>query len=157
MPLIAKVSVRLKRAAPKVQRKELIDWGKLADKEMKDKYLIDVKNRYEVLSLETDKQDQVPVASKIEQNWQHLKESIQCANGGPGELLHIDAWEASQEEVAILLLPVSFPSPKVPPLGSFCPPTQPGIWEICRGMQQNSALHSKPRKTQQTGGTVMAG
>ena len=66
-PLIARVSVRLKRAAPKVQRKELIDWGKLANKEMKDKYLVDVKNRYEVLSLETDQQDQVPLASKIEQ------------------------------------------------------------------------------------------
>ena len=47
---------------------------------MKDKYLVDVKNRYDVLSLETDEQVQDQEISKIEQKWQHLKESIQYAN-----------------------------------------------------------------------------
>ena len=45
-PVIAKLSVRLKRAMPKSQtkKKDIIDWGKLKVPEMKEKYLVDVKN-----------------------------------------------------------------------------------------------------------------
>ena len=60
-PLIAKVSVRLKRAMQKSQnkKKEMIDWGKLAVPEMKEKYLIDVSNKNEILTIETDEQGEV--------------------------------------------------------------------------------------------------
>ena len=77
-PLITSVSVRLKRAFPKVQKKETIDWGKLQNPEMKEKYLVDVRNKYELLSLETGEQE--TATSEQEQKWQRLKESIHHAN-----------------------------------------------------------------------------
>ena len=56
-PLIAKIKIRLKRATPKnAQKKEFIDWGKLKTDEMSQKYLIDVKNKYEVLLNESVQQ-----------------------------------------------------------------------------------------------------
>ena len=81
-PVIAKVSVRLKRAAPKGQNKikELIDWGKLIVPETKDKYMVDVYNKYEALCLETDEQVEVPQKTLIKSKWINLKSSILHAN-----------------------------------------------------------------------------
>ena len=56
-PLIAKVCIKLKRAAPRNQRKkEFIDWGKLEVPEVREKYFVEVKNRFEVLAIESDLQ-----------------------------------------------------------------------------------------------------
>ena len=63
---------------PSSQKKELIDWGKLLVPENKEKYLIEVKNKYETLSLEADEQGQT--SSKSETKWKCLKESIEHAN-----------------------------------------------------------------------------
>ena len=78
-PLIAKVSVKLKRAMPKSMKKpEKIDWGKLAVPEAKEKYLVEVSNKYEALSLETD--EQVENNSIVEKKWNVFKNSIIHAN-----------------------------------------------------------------------------
>ena len=81
-PVIAKISVRLKRAMPKNQnkKKEFIDWGKLKVPEMKEKYMVDVSNRYETLSLEADEQGEVSQGNKIKAKWENLKSSILHAN-----------------------------------------------------------------------------
>ena len=63
---------------PKSQKKEFIDWGKLSSDEMKEKYLVDVKNKYELLSLEVYEQNETVVNS--ETKWKRLKESIEHAN-----------------------------------------------------------------------------
>ena len=76
-PLIAKISVKLKRAMPKSQKKEFIDWEKLSVPEIKEKYLIDVKNKFEILSLEADEQSQ---QTTPETKWKRLKSSIEHAN-----------------------------------------------------------------------------
>ena len=74
-PLVARVSVRLKRAMPKSQKKkELIDWGKLVVPEMREKYLVEVSNKYEALSMETDEQGEI--SSSSDKKWQRLKLSI---------------------------------------------------------------------------------
>ena len=78
-PLIAKVSVKLKRAMPKSMKKQKkIDWGKLDVPEEKEKYLIEVRNKYEALSLETG--EQAEVNSSIERKWNVLKDSITHAD-----------------------------------------------------------------------------
>ncbi|XP_068728637.1 craniofacial development protein 2-like [Montipora capricornis] len=78
-PLVGRVSVRLKRAMPKSQKKkEPIDWGKLVVPEMREKYLVDVSNKYEVLFMETDEQGEI--SSSSDKEWQLLKLSIQRAN-----------------------------------------------------------------------------
>ena len=61
---------------PKSQKKENIDWEKLAVPELKEKYLLEVKNKFEILSLEADEQGQP--ASEI--MWKNLKESIEHGN-----------------------------------------------------------------------------
>ena len=78
-PLVCKLSVRLKRAMPASQNKkqQLIDFGKLSTQEMKEKYIWDVKNKYEALSLETDEQEGT---SAPERKWNLFKNSIQHAN-----------------------------------------------------------------------------
>ena len=49
-PLLAKISVKLKRAMPKGKKKtEAIDWCKLSTPDLKEQYLVNVKNRYEIL------------------------------------------------------------------------------------------------------------
>ena len=72
-PLVCKISVRLKRVMPASlnKKKEFIDFGKLATPEMKEKYLIDVKNKYEILSMETDAQVENSCAS--ERKWTFSK------------------------------------------------------------------------------------
>ena len=48
------------------KKKEFIDFGKLANPEMKEKYFIDVKNKCEILSMETDAQEEaVPVCLAV--------------------------------------------------------------------------------------------
>ena len=74
------MSVKLKRAAPRnTKRSAPIDWGKLSTPEMKDKYLVEVKNKFECLSLEYDEQSEEPTPA-IEKKWKCLKESILHAN-----------------------------------------------------------------------------
>ena len=79
-PLVCKISVRLKRVMPASlnKKKEFIDFGKLATPEMKEKYLIDVKNKYEILSMETDAQEENSCAS--ERKWTFFKNSVLHAN-----------------------------------------------------------------------------
>ena len=49
---------------PKSQKKkELIDWGKLVVPEMREKYLVEVSNKYEALSMETDEQGEISSSS----------------------------------------------------------------------------------------------
>ena len=52
-----------------------IDWVKLSTSEIKDRYLVEVKNRYECLSMEMDEQSNTPT-----DKWNCLKLSIQHAN-----------------------------------------------------------------------------
>ena len=47
---------------------------------MKEKYLVEVKNKFELLSLETDEQAEDTPTPAAEIKWQHLKASIQHAN-----------------------------------------------------------------------------
>ena len=64
---------------PKSMKKpEKIDWGKLAVPEAKEKYLVEVSNKYEALSLETD--EQVENNSIVEKKWNVFKNSIIHAN-----------------------------------------------------------------------------
>ena len=78
-PLIAKISIKLKRAMPtSLKKKTSIDYGKLATPAMQEKYLIDVKNQYEVLSMETDVQE--TNISSSDKKWNLLKNSILHAN-----------------------------------------------------------------------------
>ena len=57
---------------PKSQKKkELIDWGKLVFPEMRETYLVEVSNKYEALSMETDEQGEIS-----DKKWQSLKLSI---------------------------------------------------------------------------------
>ena len=63
---------------PRSQKKELIDLRKLSVPEMKETYIIDVKNKYETLSLEADEQEESPLS--VERKWNLLKESIEHAN-----------------------------------------------------------------------------
>ena len=60
-PLVCKMSVRLKRAMPANlnKKKEFTNFGKLTSPEFKDKHLIDVKNKYEILVNETGAQEEV--------------------------------------------------------------------------------------------------
>ena len=79
-PLVCKISVRLKRVMPVNQnkKKEFIDFGKLTTPEMKEKYLVDVKNKYEILSMETDTQEENVCVS--ERKWNCFKNSVLYAN-----------------------------------------------------------------------------
>ena len=63
---------------PKNQKKEFIDWEKLSVPEIKEKYLIDVKNKYEILSMETDTQEENVCES--ERKWNCFKNSVLYAN-----------------------------------------------------------------------------
>ena len=79
-PLIARMSVKLKRAAPRSAKVSTqIDFGKLSNPEVKSKYLIEVKNKYDCLSLESDEQSEESIP-KVEKQWKCLKESILHAN-----------------------------------------------------------------------------
>ena len=60
------------------KKKEFNDFGKLATPEMKEKYLIDVKNKYEILSMETDAQEENSSESEIK--WNCFKNSVLHAN-----------------------------------------------------------------------------
>ena len=71
------MKIKLKRAAPRNQkRKEFIDWGKLEIPDEREKYLVEVRNRYEVLATEADLQEN----TDSENQWQCLKNSIIHAN-----------------------------------------------------------------------------
>ena len=61
-----------------MKKPEKIDWGKLAVPEAKEKYLVEVSNKYEALSLETD--EQIENNSTVEKKWNVLKNSIIHAN-----------------------------------------------------------------------------
>ena len=61
------------------KKKEFIDFGKLTSPEMKEKYLVDVKNKYETLSMETDTQ-QEEYSNKSERKWKCFKNSVLYAN-----------------------------------------------------------------------------
>ena len=74
------MSVKLKRAAPRSTKVSTqIDFGKLSNPEVKSKYLIEVKNKYECLSLESDEQNEESIP-KVEKQQKCLKESILHAN-----------------------------------------------------------------------------
>ena len=62
----------------KAKKKELINRGKLVVPEMREKYLVEVRNKYEALSMETDGQGKI--SSSSNKKWQRLKLSIQHAN-----------------------------------------------------------------------------
>ena len=76
--LSTKVSVRLNRAMPSSKKNIFLDLGQLLVPEIKEKYLIEVKNKYEKLSLEPVEQEDS--SSKSEIKWKLLKESIEHAN-----------------------------------------------------------------------------
>ena len=79
-PLIARMNVKLKRASPRNNNKTAhIDWIKLSNPEIKEKYLVEVKNKFECLSLECDEQSEEPTLV-VEKKWKCLKESILHAN-----------------------------------------------------------------------------
>ena len=75
-----RINVKLKRASPKSSKKTPhIDWVKLSNPEIQEKYLVEVKNKYECLSLECDEQCD-ELTSVVEKKWKCLKESILHAN-----------------------------------------------------------------------------
>ena len=89
-PLIARMSVKLKRAAPRSAKVSTqIDFGKLSNPEVKSKYLIEVKNKYDCLSLESDEQSEESIP-KVEKQWKCLKESILHANEEAAPCPYID-------------------------------------------------------------------
>ena len=62
-------------------RKEFIDWGKLSIQEEKEKYTVNVQNKFEILSLECMEQYRRETPNeKIDNKWHCLKESIKHAN-----------------------------------------------------------------------------
>ena len=74
------MNVKLKRASPRNSKKKThIDWVKLSNPEIKEKYLIEVKNKFECLSLECDEQSENSTPA-VEKKWKCLKESILHAN-----------------------------------------------------------------------------
>ena len=80
-PLIAKIKIRLKRATPSnTNKKEYLDWGKLKNSEMSEKYLVDVQNRYEVLCNESPVQIVETNFKHIDKKWECFKNSIEYAN-----------------------------------------------------------------------------
>ena len=80
-PVVAKIKIRLKKTHKSDQKKEFIDWGKLNIQEEKEKYLINVQNKFEILSLECMEQYRMETTEeKIDNKWQCLKGSINHAN-----------------------------------------------------------------------------
>ena len=80
-PVIASIKIRLKKTRKCNPKKEEIDWGKLSSWEDREKYLVDVKNRFEVLSLECIEQYRYETPNeKIDNKWECLKESIVFPN-----------------------------------------------------------------------------
>ena len=80
-PLVCKIAVRFKRVMPESlnqKKKKLIEFGKLATPEMKKKYLIDVKNTYEIISMETDAQEET--LCETERKWNCFKNSVLHVN-----------------------------------------------------------------------------
>lgn len=68
-PLVANLQIRLKKTHKNSPKKEQIDWGKLSVGEDNEKYLVYVKNRFEVLSLECMEQsDMKPSQRKLTTN-----------------------------------------------------------------------------------------
>ena len=75
------MNVRLKRASPRKQQADgpYTDWVKLSNSENKENYPIEVKNKFECLSLECDEQSEKSTPA-VEKKWKCLKESILHAN-----------------------------------------------------------------------------
>ena len=78
-PVIAKVEVKLKKLEKKKTNKiKPIDWGKLNN--TKEEFLIEVKNKYEVLANESlEQQEEKTTGERIEAKWKILKESTLAA------------------------------------------------------------------------------
>jgi len=77
-PLLAKLSIRLKKITKKKQDGKLeIDWGKLQTQEERDKFNVEIRNRYEVLCVEGSEQvEQEKQEDLTDHKWEWLKESM---------------------------------------------------------------------------------
>ena len=83
-PVIAKMKFRLKKTNNNSKKEPKIDVAQLSNPEIQNKYLVDVKNKFEVLFQELNminsEEDDIPDAQKIEKEWDILKRSVQDAN-----------------------------------------------------------------------------
>ena len=80
-PVVATMKIRLKKAQSKSEKKTLYDIDSLKNKETQEKYLVEVRNKYDTLMYEGLEQYKRETPTKqIDMEWNCIRESIKEAN-----------------------------------------------------------------------------